>query len=1006
MKMETKIFNFSTFIVGILIFLLFHSPAFSNNDSLRNVFYENTEFSIDNKINLAKALSDLYSENDLQKVIDCNVAIYHFSELNNDEKGMMNSLDTIWRCQNKLLDYSAADTTLKMLLPLVKQTKDNGEFAELMFNIANNYYKWSKYKSAIEYFHKAQNYFSVVGNKQGTAKSLSNMALVVSNWGDYEEAIGLLQNARDIYINIEDEKGRADINLSLGIIMQEWNKLESALQYYQQAYKLYESKGLKSNKIRVLLRIGDVYVSRKNYNKAIIIYKKARKLESEINHKGLKSVVLSDFGKAYYYLNQYDSALFYQKESLKLTCLVGDGKQKAISYWVIGNTYFKLNAHDSSIKYLENSLLISQKIGNRNIELDVLQSLADNYYSVNNLNLAFQYLKKYQTLNELLFTDNTNRVIEELDIKYESERRDTENKLLKQNNDIQELQIEKEKNAHYFTIIFSSFLVFIAFIIVFFVNYRIRQGRKNLSVLTFKNKEIIKQKEKLSLLNEELAQSRENYRGIIENATIGIYQTTINGEIVFANRTLINILGYETLEKLKQVNLNNQNPDRKIFLDLITLQEVITGREDIWIKADGTEMYVMESAWLVKNPNGSINHIEGIIEDISIRKEIERALKNSQEQLKESNIALSAKNNQLEKAKKEVEVAYRAKSSFLANVSHEIRTPMNSIIGFTELLLGIEKDSKKSSYISAIDSSSKSLLALITDILDLSKIQSGKLELINEPVNIRLILNEILQSFSLYIKQKGIDFQIYINEKLPQFIILDGVKIRQVLFNLLSNAIKFTDNGFVKINVDFEKSELEYINLKITVSDSGLGISVEDQSVIFSEFTQSKPLFGKTNKGTGLGLTITKQIVELMNGKLELKSILGKGSTFIIFIPHLSEIEVRNSKITAGGKQTFVEKYKNVGLQNPDIVSLNVSDIDEMFVLELKNTFGREFSIIMNTRMIEDISKFSIILQNFARERQIKLLNEISVKLNESCEKFDIESIESILLILKTLFDE
>lgn len=1006
MKMETNNFNFSTLIVGFLVFFLFQTSAFSNNDSLRKVFYEDTKLSIDNKINLAKTLSDLYSENDLQKVIECNIAIYHFSELKNDEKEMMISLDKIWRCQNKLLDYSSADTTLKMLLSMVNITDDNSELAELMFNIANNYYNLSKYKSSIEYFQKAQYYFSLMGNKQGVAKCLSRMAIVVSNWGDYEEAIGLLQNAREIYVNFEDDKGLADINLSLGIIMQEWNKLESALKYYQQAYKLFDSKNMKSDEVRVLLRIGDVFVLRKNYYDAIVFYKKAKKLESEINRRDLKSIILSNLGKAYYYLNQYDSALFYQSESLNITYLLGDGKQKAISYWIMGNTYFKLNENDSSIKYLLNSLLISQKIGNRKVELDALKSLADNYYTINNFNLAFQYLKKYQSLNELLFTDNTNRVLEELDIKYESNRRDIENKLLKQNNNIQELQIEKEKNAHYFTIIFSSFLVFIAFVIVFFVNYRIKQGRKNLSILTFKNKEIIKQKEKLSKLNEELAQSRENYRGIIENATIGIYQTMINGEIVFANRTLVNTLGYESLESLKIVNLNNQNPSRKFFLDLIIQQEVIKGREDIWTKADGTKMYVMESAWLVKNSNGSINHIEGIIEDISIRKEIESALKKSEEQLKDSNIALFAKNKQLGKAKKEVEEAYKAKSSFLANVSHEIRTPMNSIIGFTELLLSIEKDSKKITYISAIDSSSKSLLALITDILDLSKIQSGKLELINEPVNIRSILNEMLQSFSLHIKQKEIDFQININEKLPQFIILDGVKIRQVLFNLLSNAIKFTDHGFVKIIVDFDKSELGYINLKITVSDSGMGISVKDQTIIFSEFTQSKPLFGETNKGTGLGLTITKQIVELMNGKLELESLLGKGSTFTISIPHLSEIEVRNSKIIGAGKQTFVEKYKSEGIQKSDFVSLNVSEIDEIFVLEMKNKFGKEFSEIMTTRLIEDILKFSTHLQNFAMEKQIKLLIEVSVKLNDSCEEFDIESIESILLILKTLFDE
>lgn len=992
--------------LGICIFIASTNIAYSNTDSLFQLTYPDTVQSVEGKVEYAKALSEKYSLTDINKSIVCDKAIYHFSKIKNDNEGMVGSLERIWDSQNRLCEYQQADSTLHILLSHVVKYDDKNDIAEVMFNIASNYYDWSDYANANTYFVKAQTYFTVTNNKQGIAKSMKGVAVVVSNWGDYEKAIGLLRNARDIYSEINDQMGLAGIYLGLGVVMQEWNKLDRALEYFNLALEYYQSNGLKRNEVNMLLHIGDIYLQKKDFDDAIKIFRRAQNLESHINHKKLRSIALSNIGEAFYHLNQLDSALIYQARSLVLKNEIGDNKRITISYWIIGNIYSKLKQSDSSLNYLGRSLLLAREIGYRDIEIDALKSLSELYFSMNNLFLAYAYLKEYQELKEFTFNDNTNRMLEELAVKFEADKKEVENEILKQNNDIQQLQLEKERNSKFFIIIFASFIVFIAFIIVFFINYRVKDGRKNFSVLTFKNKEITRQKEKLSSLNEELAESREKFKGIVENATIGIFQTNPEGEVLFANKQLLETLGYEVFNDLQGVDLNMENPNRKDFLSLIKKDKVITGREDIWNKADGSKMYVMESAWLVHNTDGSIKYIEGLVEDITMRKEIELALVKSELKLKETNTKLRNKNKIVEKARQEAENAYQAKSSFLANVSHEIRTPMNSVIGFTELLLGIEKEPKKLSYISAIDSSSKSLLALINDILDLSRVQAGKLDLIYEPVSLRSIINEIEHIFSLQIVKKKILFIKTIDEAVPDYISCDGVRIRQVVFNLIGNAIKFTDEGFVKIDVKVKsnKGKSELFDLSIIVSDSGPGISKNDQTMIFSAFSQSNNIFEKSYSGTGLGLSITKQLVELMNGELSLDSELGKGSVFTISIPEMETIKVRKSE-SIGKKETFVTEQKKVAFMSEDLISVDLSTIDDLVRRDLNEQFGSLFHNLLSTRLIEDILDFAEKINEFAASKNVEPLHDISIKLKDACDKFEIDNIESIITLLKTLFD-
>jgi len=277
------------------------------------------------------------------------------------------------------------------------------------------------------------------------------------------------------------------------------------------------------------------------------------------------------------------------------------------------------------------------------------------------------------------------------------------------------------------------------------------------------------------------------------------------------------------------------------------------------------QRFIRTEAKVILDDNSQVIRIIGVNYDVTQRRLYEENLK---------------------KAMDEAQSANQAKSSFLANMSHEIRTPMNAILGFAELMQFENLEPKQKEFANGIISSGKSLLTLINDILDLSKIEAGKMTIKKEQTNIRSLCNDIQQVFSIKCKESGIEFKLNINQELPEMLFIDEVRVRQILFNIVGNAVKFTHSGYVALNIDFKRQQKTdlMLDLIIEVEDTGIGIPEQQQKLIFDAFRQQDEQSTRKYGGTGLGLTITRRLAEMMDGKIELSSEMNVGSKFIVYL--------------------------------------------------------------------------------------------------------------------------
>ena len=371
---------------------------------------------------------------------------------------------------------------------------------------------------------------------------------------------------------------------------------------------------------------------------------------------------------------------------------------------------------------------------------------------------------------------------------------------------------------------------------------------------------------------KKLIESEKRYRNLFENSTIPTI-VHIEGKIVMANKAICKFSECKTKNNLIGKEIKKFIHPNYLEYNETKMKKMLRRQKSFFI--EGIKLLTVNKATKTANISGFVFKLHGKIavqisfydttEIIEIQKKLEIATQEANE-------------------------ANKLKSEFLANMSHEIRTPMNAILGFSEILKSkFDENSQYKMFVDSIYSSGKNLLNLINDILDLSKIEAGRLEPQFEEIDFPALISDIQQIFSLEIQSKGLDFKINIDKNIPQFLMLDYTRLNQIFFNLVGNASKFTEEGSISIKIDFQNETANYIDLIIRIIDTGIGIPENQISHIFDSFKQVDGQSTRKYGGTGLGLAIVKRLVEIMNGTISVTSQKDIGSTFTIVLKKIEK---------------------------------------------------------------------------------------------------------------------
>lgn len=482
---------------------------------------------------------------------------------------------------------------------------------------------------------------------------------------------------------------------------------------------------------------------------------------------------------------------------------------------------------------------------------------------------------------------------------------------------------------------------------------------------------------------KELSHERELLHNLMKNIPDMIYFKDTRLKFTRINSAQARMLGIENVEAAtgksdldffdSQYALETLKDEQQI----ISTGRPLVNKEELVTSPNGEKLWILVTKAPIIDQTGSITGIVCVAHDFTERRHYE---------------------DEITKAREEAEKANMAKSIFVANMSHEIRTPMNTILGFSELLKPRVTDVKSLDYLTGIITSGKTLLKLINDVLDLSKIDAGRVQIKTELVDLNKLCAEIRQVFELVLKEKGVRFILELDPLLPDEIVSDEVRLRQILFNLIGNAVKFTESGFVKVTMSIlEVNESRNrVKLNISVADSGIGIPESQQILIFEAFRQQDGQSEQKYGGTGLGLSITKRLVEMMDGVISLKSTPGEGAEFSIAfsdikvagtVPVITQTEPLANRVVFDSQESGLQNGQG---EKPQKLSR------EMFG-ESWQTIYAKYCEVKEGMMIDEIMEFAGEIIKASKDNNSALIEDFGSRLFQAADSFKVSQIDKML---------
>ncbi|MEP6793356.1 MAG: ATP-binding protein, partial [Saprospiraceae bacterium] len=474
--------------------------------------------------------------------------------------------------------------------------------------------------------------------------------------------------------------------------------------------------------------------------------------------------------------------------------------------------------------------------------------------------------------------------------------------------------------------------------------------------LAFQNNEKEKRAAELVLANKELIYQNDekekraaelriaNYaRSLIEASRDPLVTISTEGKITDMNEALANITGMSR-EKLKGSD----------FKDYFTEpQKALEVYQEVFAKGFVTDypLTIMDGKMTDVLFNGSVYKDEqgNVLGAVVVARDITDQKRNEQE-LTEAKIFAELATGIAEDAKHKAESAtqiandaVKAKQQFLSNMSHEIRTPMNAIIGFTKVVLKTDLNAKQKEYLTAIKMSGDALIVLINDILDLAKVDAGKMTFEQVPFKMALSISAMLHLFETKILEKNLELVIEYDSKIPEVLLGDPVRLHQIILNLVSNAVKFTTNGKITVSVCLVNEDEEKVSIDFAVKDTGIGITEDKISKIFENFQQATSGTSRLYGGTGLGLAIVKQLVEPQGGSIHVKSKINEGSTFSF------TLNFQKTKDEAGLETEIVELDREI--KNLKVLVVEDMALNQLLMKTLLDDFGFECDIAGNGKL-------------------------------------------------------